>query len=214
MAELMLSDYDLQIFASNLGQEKNRLQRLGQPCADIELRWKRVKQVVAARLKLAQANGISRRKSDPSGTAKLAAIGKRWGKLKLATVEELGRGLGQQTFTEQEPPLPQPKPVLTLRQQIAAEMRNEFQVIEEIEEVSRSTAGIKYEAYLQVDGEPGKHNRMTVVIWDEEIPDFEGQGYVWRTGTVNFAVTIEDRANVWRVADVLEASWVEPKEAV
>ncbi len=105
--------------------------------------------------------------------------------------------------------------VVTIREQIIADMKNEFQVITHIEEVGRGAAhNRKYEGTVQVDGLPGKHNLMRVVIWKpEDVEAIAKAGYEFTVGDVAIAVTIKnDPRNFWRIDDVLSAELLESEE--
>ncbi len=104
---------------------------------------------------------------------------------------------------------------LTIREQIIADMKNEFQTITHIEEVGRGAArNRKYEGTLQVDGLPGNHNLMRIAIWrPEDVDAITVAGYEFRTGDVAIAVTIKnDPRNFWRIDDVLSPELLESEE--
>ena len=95
------------------------------------------------------------------------------------------------------------------RGKIATRMKNEFQIIYEIVDISIWRPGMKFEGYVQVDGERGAHNRMNVIIWDNEM---KRNG--WVAGKVAYPITVKNNhKNEWIVDDVLDVSLLE-SEAV
>jgi len=94
------------------------------------------------------------------------------------------------------------------RGKIATRMKNEFQTIYEIVDISTWRPGMKFKGYVQVDGELGAHNRMEVIIWHDEM-----KTNAWVTGTVAYPVTIKNNhKNEWRVDSVLDVSLLEGEE--
>ena len=94
------------------------------------------------------------------------------------------------------------------REEIATRMKNEFQIIYEIVDISTWRPSMKFEGYVQVDGEPGAHNRMNVIIWHDEM---KRNG--WIEGKVAYPVTIKNNhKNEWRVDDVLSPELLESEE--
>ena len=94
------------------------------------------------------------------------------------------------------------------RGKIATRMKNEYQVIYQIVDISIWRPGKKFHGYVQVDLEPGAHNRMHVIIWENEM---KANG--WVEGKVAYPVTIKNSPqNEWRVDEVLDVSLLESEE--